>query len=269
MSYTPHQITVPPVTPMVKRLIIVTCSVWVILQLILDKVFDFPFIQNFGLVPGKVIFDFFLWQPLTYLFLHANHLTHIVFNMLLLWLLGSELEQRWGSRLFLNYYLVSGVGAGVIYTIVVFVYTKITGDPKGMFIPVVGASGSVFGLMLAYGILFGERIVHFMFIFPMKAKFFVLLLGVIELITLLNVGVAGGSVANLAHLGGLVSGFLFLFCWTRSQRKNWRQGQALKKAKERKKRIEASNLHVISDDKSDDDPKDPNGDPNGGPKYWN
>ena len=229
---------------------------WLILQMVLDRLFDFPLVQNLGLVPGKVIYDFFLWQPLTYIFLHSNQISHIVFNMLLLWMLGGELEQRWGGKLFLNYYLVSGVGAGVIYTIIVFIYASLTGSHKGLIIPVVGASGSVFGLMLAYGMLFGDRIIHFMMIFPMKAKYFVALLGLIELVTLVNMGVAGGEVANLAHLGGLVSGFLFLFFWTRHKQKSWRTGHGLNK-KGRKK----NKLRLVVDNDDDD-----GGD---GPKYWN
>ncbi len=249
-----HQIVIPSVTPMVKKLIIVTVLIWMILQMIVDRLLDFPIIMNLGLIPGKVIYDFFLWQPFTYIFLHSNQMSHIIFNMLLLWMLGGELEQRWGGKLFLSYYLFSGIGAGIIYTIIVSVYASLTGDHKGLIIPVIGASGSVFGLMLAYGILFGERVIYFMMIFPMKAKYFVMLLGLIELVTLVNMGVAGGEVANLAHLGGLISGFLFLFFWTRRKQRAWRQGHRVRHKSKK------SDLRLV-DDKETGNKDDP--------KYWN
>ena len=255
-QYNSHQVNLPAVTPMVKKLLIVTSVIWLVLQMVLDSsLFLQGFVlQNFSLVPGKVIYDFSIWQPLTYMFLHSTeHLTHIIFNMLLLWMLGGELEQRWGSRFFLAYYLVSGVGAALIYTVVSFIYASVTGNPEALIIPVIGASGAVFGLMLAYGILFGERIIYFMMIFPMKAKYFVTLLGVIELITLFNAGVGGGKVATLAHLGGLISGFLFLFFWTKSKQRNWRLGKVGRGKNKR-------SLHIV---------KEENESSTDGPKYWN
>ena len=106
-------------TPIVKKLIIINVSVWIGLVLIVQQFFmdqSYIFLW-FGLQPFRLISDFWLWQPLTYMFLHSNDVFHVLFNMVLLWWLGSELEQRWGSQFFLLYYMVCGTGAAVIYTV--------------------------------------------------------------------------------------------------------------------------------------------------------
>jgi membrane associated rhomboid family serine protease len=208
-----------PMSPVVKVLMIVNVAIWFCLVVIAQAFFmDHPYLFDwFGLVPVHLIYDFWVWQPLTYMFLHSANVLHVVFNMLLLWWLGSELEHYWGSRFFLLYYLVTGVGAAVLYTLGVLGYFLITGRALVLGVPVVGASGAIFGLMVAYGYYFGERVVLFMMIFPMKARYFVMLLGGIELVTLLNSGMSG-DVANLAHLGGLVAGVLFLLFWNLGNR---------------------------------------------------
>lgn len=243
-----------PVTPVVRWLIGINVFVWLVLQVVLEGyVLSQPFITyTFGLVPENIFSKFFLWEPLTYMFLHSRNVFHIVFNMLLLWWLGSELEQRWGSRFFLAYYLVSGFGAGILYTFITMAYALIMGPTSVLTVPVVGASGAVFGLMLAYGIIFGERIVYFMMVFPMRAKYFVMILGAVEVATLMNNGIGGGQVANLAHLGGLASGFLFLQGYTRFQQRRWR--------KQSDRRGRGLKL-VVNNDKKDEK--------GGGPRYWN
>lgn len=244
-----------PMTPVVKALLIANVGIWVGLQLIgsmiASKVFgvDLSLIRIFGLVPNNVVYNFFVWEPLTYMFLHAMNPFHVVFNMLMLWWLGGELEQRWGSKFFLTYYLASGVGAGLIYTAVVAIFGLF--GPAPWLAPVVGASGAIFGLMLAYGIIFGERIVYFMMLFPMRAKYFVMILGGIEIVTLLNNGIGGSDVANLAHVGGIVSGFIFLRGFTFFQQRKWRKASG--------KRGRGLKLVVNNDTKKDDN----------GPKYWN
>lgn len=244
-----------PVTPVVRWLIGICVAIWLILQVIVEGyVFGEPrFTWALGLVPQNLISKFFLWEVFTYMFLHSRNVTHIVFNMLLLWWLGSELEQRWGSRFFLIYYLVSGVGAGIIYACVVMLHAVIGGPSAVWTAPVVGASGAIFGLMLAYGIIFGERVVYFMMVFPMRAKYFVMILGAVEAVTLLSNGIGGGDVANLAHLGGIASGFLFLQGYTRFQQRRWR--------KQSDRRGRGLKL-VVNNDKKD-------GEKGGGPRYWN
>lgn len=264
-------------TPVVKALIIVCVAVWLVLQVIVEKYFlsDAYVTFGLGLVPDAVFSRWHLWQPFTYQFLHSYNVFHIVFNMLLLWWLGSELEARWGSRLFLSYYLVSGIGAGLIYLVGIGLFGWVTESFRGWTTPVVGASGAVFGLMLAYGILFGERIIYFMMVFPMRAKWFVLILAAVEVATLLNSGIAGGEVANLAHLGGLVSGFLFLrtYAWVRSKggfsfgkgvkgTGRGRRGPSLKLVVDNRGQTQAG-----SDKADGPGGKDPDDD--GSPKYWN
>ena len=243
-----------PVTPVVRWLIGISVGCWLILQVIVEGYVlgSRDITWTMGLVPHNLLSKFYVWELFTYMFLHSQNVFHIVFNMLLLWWLGSELEQRWGSRFFLLYYLVSGVGAGIIYGAVVLIHGVIAGPSAVWTTPVVGASGAIFGLMLAYGIIFGERIVYFMMVFPMRAKWFVTILGAVEVVTLLNNGIGGGDVANLAHLGGLASGFLFLQVYTRFQQRRWR--------KQTDRRGRGLKL-VVNNDKKDEK--------GGGPKYWN
>jgi membrane associated rhomboid family serine protease len=265
-----------PITPVVKWLIGICVAVWLVLQLIVDKyVFHQPTITYvLGLVPYSIIDKFWIWQVFTYQFLHSNNVFHIVFNMLLLWWLGSELESRWGSKLFLAFYLVSGTGAGVLYVFAIALNGYLTGTLSGFTTPVVGASGAVFGLMLAYGVLFGERIVYFMMVFPMRAKWFVVILGAVEVATLLNSGIGGSQEANLAHLGGIASGYAFLKVYTWWQQRRWRnkspkRGRGLK--------LVVDNDRKSEDDSGGDDPggggsgggTGKGGPKNNGPKYWN
>ncbi len=205
------QIVPPTLTPVVKKLLIVNVAVWFFAVLILQGFFlqEPSVFKIFGLVPGLTIHSFFIWQPLTYMFVHSGNVFHILFNMLVVWMFGGELEARWGQRFFFTYYLVCGIGAAFIYLAVIAIHYLWKSDLTLMVAPVVGASGAVFGLILAYGLMFGERVVHFMMIFPMKAKYFALIVGLFEFFTMLDAGL-GNSVANLAHVGGLVSGFCFL-----------------------------------------------------------
>ena len=218
-----------PLTPVVKRLIILNISIWVLFVLIYQNFFShhFSVFSVFGFVPYEAVTKFYFWQFFTYMFFHSSQIFHILFNMLILWWLGSELESFWGRKFFLTYYFVCGVGAAFIYGVSLFFYYFISGNLTPLFLPVVGASGAIFGLILAYGILFGERILYFMMLFPMKAKHFVMILGGIEVVTLLNTGVKG-QVANLAHLGGLISGYLFLLIfriWKKNKREKSRFGR--------------------------------------------
>jgi membrane associated rhomboid family serine protease len=237
--------------PVVKRLIIINVAIWVVLQLILEGlILGTPYVTiYFGLIPKTVIENFFIWQFFTYMFLHATNPMHVLFNMISLWFFGSELEMRWGSRLFLGFYIFSGVGAAFIYVFTLAMWGLFKGaEPLAYMQPVVGASGAVFGILLAYGVLFGERMVYFFGAFPIQARYFVAIIGAIEVVSLIGNGTSGG-VANLAHLGGLVSGAAFLFGWTRLQQLKWRKGGASRR-----------NLKLVvnKDTKSDD-----------GPKYWN
>jgi membrane associated rhomboid family serine protease len=165
---------------------------------------------NFALWPaGPSNSPFMPWQLLTYGFLHGN-LMHIAFNMFALWMFGRELELMMGPRRFITYFLTCVVGAGLIQLIV-------AGSQGGLY-PTVGASGGVFGILLAYGMAFPNRMIMLMFPpIPMKAKYFVLVFGLLEL----YLGVSGNApgVANFAHLGGMLFGFLLLRYWARTSRR--------------------------------------------------
>jgi membrane associated rhomboid family serine protease len=158
-----------------------------------------------GLRPADVLLDLKIWQPFTYMFLHGG-LAHILFNMLSLWMFGVELERMWGTAFFTRYYLVCGVGAAIVTILASFfpgdigakLYESLT----------IGASGAVFGILLAYGMYFPERRILFQFLFPIPAKYFVILYGAISLFMAVSGG--GGGVAHFAHLGGLLVGYLYL-----------------------------------------------------------
>jgi membrane associated rhomboid family serine protease len=240
------------ISPMVKLLVIINVVVWLGLQIALEYFAGVPISKWFALYPAKVLLDFQIWQLGTYMFLHTYQVTHILFNMIMLWFLGTELEQRWGKKFFLSYYLISGAGAALIYCIGTWLYFLWKGDSTSLVIPVMGASGAIFGLLLAYGILFGEKMIYIFGAFPMKAKYFVLILGAVEFASLLTSNVNGGDVANLAHLGGLLSGYLTLLGWTRIQQYQW--------ARKTKKRNR--NLRLVVDNEQ----KPKTGE---GPKYWN
>lgn len=256
MNYRPSQVSmsVPPFPPGVKWLIITSVSIWFLGQVILEGFFKVPISDIFSLQPGQVLFDYSIWQLFTYMFLHSqSQVTHIVFNMLMLWFMGAELETRWGTKSFLAYYIINGVGAALIYIFGIAIYSYFSGSQKGLLVPVVGASGSLFALMLAYGWLFGDRVIYFFMVFPMKARYFVMILGFIQVSSLLTTGVAGGEVAHLAHLGGLISGVIYIFFW----------GLYKTRVQESKSKKKGRNLRLIVNNNEQDTP------PKRDPRYWN
>jgi len=141
-----------------------------------------------------------VWQLVSYMFLHAG-LAHLFFNMIGLWMFGAELERTWGTRKFLQFYFLCGAGAGVCVVLV----DLLTGSPN---IPTIGASGAIFGVLLAYGMLFPDNPIWVWFLFPVKAKWFVLGLGVINFLYLVKS--PGSGVSHVAHLGGMLIGYLYL-----------------------------------------------------------
>lgn len=249
---------VPQLTPAVKVLIIINAVVWLLGSVIIEPhMLKEPYITLYlSLIPSAIINNYYVWQPVTYMFFHPSGVWNILFNMLILWWLGGELERQWGKRFFLLYYMVSGVGAAFIYMLLVLLYSVVSGSGNLLHSPVVGASGAIFGLLLAYGLVFGERIVYFMFFFPMKAKWFVALLGAIDLVMVLNSGIESGGVANLAHLAGAVAGFLFLVLWTRTRRGSGGKSDG-KKSEGRRGKLR---LVVNNPDEFNASEK---------PKYWN
>lgn len=159
---------------------------------------------------------FHIWQPLTYLFMHANF-SHIFFNMFAVWMFGPVLEREWGEAKYLTYYLVCGVGAAVVQLLVWWMM-GIT------YSAAVGASGAVFGILLAFGWLFPDTEMMLLFPpIPMRARTFVIIYAALELFLGLG-SLTGGSlfsadhVAHFAHLGGMLFGWLLLMWWRRPRR---------------------------------------------------
>lgn len=156
----------------------------------------------FGLTPALIVTKFYIWQLCTYMFLHGGFF-HIFLNMYALMLFGVPIEQLWGSRKFLIYYFFTGIGAGVT----IFLMNYFAGG-VGAHIPTIGASGAVFGLLLAFGILFPDVELLIFFFIPMKAKYLVVMYGGIELMALLSSG-GDSNVSHIGHLGGIIFGFIF------------------------------------------------------------
>jgi membrane associated rhomboid family serine protease len=157
-----------------------------------------------GLRPIFVVRNFWLWQLATYMFLHGG-IFHIVFNMLALWMFGTELEAIWGTRYFLKFYFVTGIGAAVLT--VLFSLLPFEFAEQVHFANVIGASGAIYGLLLAYALYFPDRPIYMYLVFPIPAKIFVMIMGAIAFFS--SMGDSGGT-ANATHLGGLAVGYVFL-----------------------------------------------------------
>ncbi len=173
------------------------------------------------------------WQLVTHLFMHdQKNFSHLLFNMLALWMFGSVLENLWGLKRFLIFYFACGFGAafahlGVLYyethkTIQLFNVGLKTMDDvnEALLSPTVGASGAVFGCLFAFGFLFPNTFIYFYFLIPIKAKYFVAIYAFIELILAIQ-NSAGDSVAHVAHLGGGVVGLLLVWFWNKNNRKTF------------------------------------------------
>jgi membrane associated rhomboid family serine protease len=158
-----------------------------------------------GLIPAAVTHDFWVWQLGTYMFLHGGIL-HILFNMLALWMFGTELEHLWGTRFFLKFYFVTGIGAGLLTTLFSLLPFSVAQSLHQSV--VVGASGAIYGLLLAYALYFPDRPIYMYFVFPIPAKIFVLIMGAIAFYS--SMSEVGGGVANATHLGGLLVGYIYL-----------------------------------------------------------
>lgn len=146
---------------------------------------------------------FEVWQLFTYMFMHGG-LMHLFFNMFALWMFGMDLENEWGSKRFLLYYLVCGVGAGFSNLFV--------GPLFGPAAPTVGASGAVYGILLAFGVMYPDRPIFLYFLLPIKARYFVIIFLVLELYAGITSTMDG--IAHFAHLGGAAVGFCMLMVFT-------------------------------------------------------
>src|SRR5512138_1028973 len=155
-----------PVTRTVKLLIIANVAVF-ILQMLTRALGNYSLVAYFGLVPAAVTEDLWVWQFVTYMFLHGG-VFHIFFNMLTLFMFGNELERYWGTSRFLKYYSLTGIGAGVCSWLAAMHSQSV----------IIGASGAIYGLLLAYGMLYPNRVVYLNFLLPVKVKWLVVIMGV-------------------------------------------------------------------------------------------
>ncbi|MGA1839726.1 MAG: rhomboid family intramembrane serine protease [bacterium] len=200
----------PPLSPGIKKLMIIIGVVF-FLQIILDNVQIIPsgFFLHYHIMPypglnplfGLTPLFFwrgFIWQPVTYIFLHGG-ITHIFFNLFALWMFGSDLEYRWGTRFFIKYFFITGIGAGLCSAIFTF-YSPI---------PIIGASGAIYGILLAFALTYPDRdILLIFFPYPIKAKYFALIFGLIEFVS--SISARKDGIAHMAHLGGMVIGYIYL-----------------------------------------------------------
>jgi membrane associated rhomboid family serine protease len=216
--------------PGVKWLLIINVAVFVVnffASLLLD--WD-PFV-HFGLVPREVLFQGYIWQLFTYMFLHSlTSFWHILFNMFSLWMFGITLEGDWGTKKFLQYYFLCGVGAALCVIAVSIPFHE-------MNVRTIGASGAIYGLLLAFGVLYPNTPILFSFLFPIKAKYFVIIMGAIAFMSSFG---HGSGVSNIAHLGGMFFGYAFLkfrlnlkrfdlLAGWRDQFQDWKRRRARKK----------------------------------------
>jgi membrane associated rhomboid family serine protease len=180
-------------TPVIKNMMILMGMVFLLQMVVSSRMTLY-----LGLVPVLVWKKFFLWQLATYIFLHGG-IGHILFNLLALWMFGGELENDWGSKKFLGYFFFCGIGAAIVTVVI----------SPNQFIPIVGASGAIYGLLLAFGWLFPNRPIYIYFLFPIPAKYFVIIFGFLEFLYFSTEG-TGGGIARITHLGGLLFGLIYM-----------------------------------------------------------
>ena len=220
------------VTPAIRNIVIACTGVFLV-QTLLGLFSPASYIwvnHEFGLEPHKFTHGLRLWQPATYLFLHGG-LWHLLFNMLALWMFGCDIERSWGRRRFYNYFFLTGIGAGLINVAV-----KTVMDPQGLrsaAIPTIGASGAIYGVLLAAAILFPDRkiwLIPFPVMIPMRI--YVLGMGAIAFFSTLGAG--GDNISHVSHLGGMLAGYLYLrrgswFFRARNSISDWQRHRARRK----------------------------------------
>ena len=206
LQFNPAEVAYKPqlFTDAIKILVSVNFGIY-ILQSVSGK--EDVFFRLFGLVPSTFISDLMLWQPFTYMFFHAPFyssvgISHILLNMLGLWVFGRELEEAWGKTKFLRYYFTTGIGSGLITY-----FFQISSDN-----PVIGASGAVYGILLAYGISYPNRMLYIWGLIPVRSMWLVIIMGSIAFFGLL--GNADG-ISHVTHISGMLIGYVLL-------KKKWR-----------------------------------------------
>lgn len=191
------------ITPMVKNLLIINIAVYVVAMLV-------PGLGNYILAYGALHFpgtEYFIFtQFITYMFLHGP-IFHILFNMLGLYMFGTAIERVWGWKRFINYYLACGLGAAVFHILIMYLPLEMNAHRE--YATMVGASGAIYGLLVAFGYLYPNNKVYVYFLIPIKAKYLVALLIVGDLLFGFSGG--GSNIAHFAHVGGAITGLIFCF----------------------------------------------------------
>jgi membrane associated rhomboid family serine protease len=204
--------------PVIKNLLIINGVVFFI-QIFGDQIstgtgltFSDIIMKYFALMPlegfeaGRrgiepIVWNFYPWQLISYQFMHiTSGIGHILFNMFALWMFGMEIENMWGSKKFLTFYLLCGVSAGIFHLILSPILS-------GAGVPTIGASGAIYGVLIAFGVIFPNRYIFLYFLIPIKAKYLITFMILLEIFA---VNSAGSTVAHLAHLGGALAGFIFI-----------------------------------------------------------
>jgi len=202
-TYVSYSFGPGPLTPAVRALIALNVAGYLV-SLVAPSISIW-----FGLVPALVVDRWWIWQPVTYMFLHGG-LFHLLFNMLALWMFGVDLERLWGTRFFIRFYFVAGIGAAattLVMSLLPFAFAE------AMFASVtVGASGAIYGLLVAFAMMYPHRPIYLYMLFPIPARIFVIIIGAISFLS--SVSEPRGGVAHAAHLGGILAGYLYL-AWRR------------------------------------------------------
>jgi membrane associated rhomboid family serine protease len=185
-----------PITPAVKAIILANIAFFVV------SMFYAPISDYLGLVPEAVLERFWVWQLATYMFLHAGAM-NMLFNLRGVWMFGVELERMWGTAFFARFYAVTGIGAGI--TVVAASLLPVEALQQTYTASTIGASGALYGLLMAFAMYFPHRPILMFFVFPVPAKYFVMILGALAFLF-----TPGSQVSNSAHLGGLLFGYLYL-----------------------------------------------------------
>lgn len=204
--------------PVIKYLLISNVAIFLLQHFFLDSLrmgntnIGAVFFRLFALQPifqnlhinSPYIGPFMPWQLISYMFLHADF-THIFFNMFALWMFGMELENLWGAKRFLIYYLICGLGAALSNLLIAPFFSQVG--------PTIGASGSIYGILVAFGYLFPNRQIYIYFLIPIKAKYLVILYMALEIFAVASQSESG--IAHVAHLGGAVVGLIYLLITNR------------------------------------------------------
>ena len=184
--------------PGVKWLLISNTIVFLVQYLFRGSIGNHIFVL-FALSAEAAVRTLFVWQVFTYMFLHGGP-WHLIFNMLALWMFGTQIERDWGTRRFLKYYFLCGIAAGICVLIV----NILLGDWATA---TIGASGAIFGILVAFGVLYPNQIVLMSFLFPIKAKYMVMIYAAVELLVTFG---PNNGVSTVAHLGGMAFGYFYL-----------------------------------------------------------